>query len=199
MNQEEQKTHKLGRKTPTDNHDDNQGSKKLARTTPANDTFVPKFIVAGYNPATYMEERKDPSVIRGEDVVRPPNHKAWKADRPGESTEEMPLYKSVAKVPTYGSCEDCYSSGPVGKLCIFCHNGTQYKVVLHCHHIIDSVTLAQAMERGHEPARADCCFWWIRDPMFHLNSDGITRCLKKQNDYDHYMANQRKVWDMLPG
>jgi hypothetical protein len=120
------------------------------------------YIVRGYT-----EEQKG-QMIRGEDVVRPENH-MWSGGRGGEHYGAM----STRRCPTYGTCDFCYSSGPVGKFCSNCNpDGKKiekpdklYSVMKATRSItggskeemivLDSQWLSELAGGKHEDARAD--------------------------------------------
>ena len=89
--------------------------------------FVPKTgpqtVVIGY---TDDQNGKD---IREKDVIRAANGKWYTQDELDKFRD-----KSSANCPTYGNCNCCYASGPVGRPCASCQTkeysiskGTYYK------------------------------------------------------------------------
>lgn len=125
-------------------------------------------IVVNYTPD---QEGQD---IRDVDVIRPSNHR-W-CDRGGDEIKEWKCRSNV-RCPTYGSCEICYKSGPVGKDCNECppftDRGPIYQILKNQKNILDSMTIAEMLNKGHETAKAD------RD----VNSQDLNR-LQTFND-DH--------------
>ena len=82
-----------------------------------------KYIVVGY---TEQQQTRN-NDIQEKDVVCPKNHR-W-CFKGGAETKTW-LQKSTQRCPMYGSCDLCYRSGPVGKVCIK-HKGGKYKVIIH--------------------------------------------------------------------
>ena len=91
--------------------------KEDPKTTMAEHTYTPKqlamlppgqrikvYITVGYSPDQPGEW------IQNEDVVHPKYHK-WTVGKEAHAWSS----KSRACCPTYGSCECCFNSGPVGK------------------------------------------------------------------------------------
>ena len=120
-----------------------------------------RFIVVNY---LADQEGQD---IRDEDMVRPLNHRwtdRWTrriSDR-NDTTELGSFYdKSYTGNPTYGSCQYCLKSGPVGKVCNECpiENDLQPGYVILISEdgskLLDSITIAQMLGQGHETAKAD--------------------------------------------
>jgi hypothetical protein len=96
--------------------------------------------------------------IRDEDVVRPKN-KCW-AEHGGEEAKSW-KQQSRAGCPTYGSCQQCMRSGPVGMFCNACYEPESqpgYVVLVNGDKILDSITLANILNQGHEIAKADRYF-----------------------------------------
>jgi hypothetical protein len=155
----------------------------------------PRYIVRDYTtkyPADYEGD------IWHEDVVRPSNHKWQKRD---DSEANDFNLKSEARCPTYGSCEFCFRSGPVGKLCIDCGDDKfegKYKVALYQNCVIDSVTLAEVLEKGHETVRADSTFEWIQTPQMGLSVDQIQINIGHKRNQEETRMIMGKVYNMLP-
>jgi hypothetical protein len=133
-----------------------------------------------------------------EDVVRPTN-KIW--CRTGSEETRTWRLKSSAGCPTYGSCDFCFSSGPVGKRCSKCPEAGFYLVVLYQYYVLDSVALADVMERGHEVAKANRTYQWHRTPTKTFNQEMARIALEKY----HHQRNSReisaiimKILDFLP-
>ena len=111
--------------------------------------------------------------IRAEDVVRPVNHKMA---GPDEVTTWRAL--SADRAPTYGSCANCFRSGPIARLCNNCNednvtlnkNGLHYEILQTRFEngksaALDSITLSEIFRAGHETARADRDVLWLRTPV----------------------------------
>ena len=94
--------------------------------------------------------------IRHEDVVRPSNH-GW-CIQGGDETRRWKL-KSRNTCPTYGSCQYCFKSGPVGKFCNECQQWETsqpgYVILRNGNRLLDSITIAEILNVGHETAMAD--------------------------------------------
>ncbi len=115
---------------------------------------------------TYTDDQKGQD-IREEDVVRPFNH-VW-SGKYSHNDDDWGA-KSKAECPTYGSCQHCYRSGPVGMFC-YEHREetpklTQYMIVRVYHHlhgfiILDSINIAEMLGVGHETAKADRTYAWL--------------------------------------
>jgi hypothetical protein len=136
--------------------------------------------------------------IWDEDVVRPKNCKWCKQG--GEETNSW-LLKSRPRCLIYGSCDFCFSSGPIGKHCTKCNKGGIYLDVLYSGHVMDSLTLAQEMEREHEAAKANLTYQWIRTPTknLHLNLARISmeETYHDHND-EHVKRIMNRIYDMWP-
>ena len=137
--------------------------------------------------------------ILEKDVVRPGN-KRW-CKQGSEETHTWRL-KSSASCPTYGSCDFCFSSGPVGKRCSKCTHEGVFLVVLYHFHVLDSVTLAELMERGHEVAKANRTHQWRRTPTETFGYDRALLSLQKyhprRNSKEEITTTLMKVMNWLP-
>jgi hypothetical protein len=111
-----------------------------------------KHLVKNY---TTDQEGQD---IRDEDVVRPNNHR-WCIQ--GDDEVRTWKRKSTARCPTYGSCTNCLKSGPVDlfcndELCKIKKTPPKYAIMRHGYDkLLDSITIAEMLDRGHETAKAD--------------------------------------------
>ena len=102
--------------------------------------------------------------IQEQDVARPPNHR-WVSPLSKETATWHGL--SRARAPTYGVCSGCFKSGPTGKECNECigtldRKGKTFRYVIMkvwnfggTVQILDSITFAAMLGRGHETAKAD--------------------------------------------
>ena len=117
--------------------------------------------------------------IRDKDVIRPHNHK-WAL------SDEMSTWRNRSndRCPTYGSCVRCFRSGPYGRLCSNCNednvtlkkDGYHYVILQKqarpgVNAVLDSITLSQIVQAGHETAKADREVRWLRTPMKIYTSD----------------------------
>jgi hypothetical protein len=138
------------------------------------DIVKPKFIVKRYSPDQQGQDIKD------EDVVRPSNYRYCYAGSPESIAWK---FKSTARCPTYGSCFVCMRSGPAGKRCNACLSEPPgiYTILLYRGNILDSITLAGICETGHETAKADRTFGWMRDPTKTLDMEEIAMLVQRSN------------------
>jgi hypothetical protein len=86
-------------------------------------------------------------------------NKCW-TEHGGEEAKLWKL-KSRARCPRYGSCQHCMKSGPVGTFCKDCYGPESqpgYVVLVNNGKILDSITLANILNLGHETAKADRYF-----------------------------------------
>jgi hypothetical protein len=126
----------------------------------------PRLIVKSY---TADQQGQD---IKDEDVVRPPNHRWCIAG--GEEIHNRKL-KSAAQCPTYGSCQVCMRNGPAGKRCKGCLSERSgiYTILMYRGNILDSITITGICKTGHETAKADRTYKWLRDPLKLVNMEEI--------------------------
>jgi hypothetical protein len=123
----------------------------------------PEIINKNYTPDQEGQE------IRQEDVVRPLNHKIT-------TMKEVANWKEIGRspAPTYGSCEYCFRSGPLGKRCNRYNNG-EYEAILLLVRAgaiatLDSITISEIMGQAHAVCLADHKMNWNRTPCRHFNS-----------------------------
>jgi hypothetical protein len=97
--------------------------------------------------------------IRQEDVVRPLNRKIT-------TMKEVANWKEISRsrAPSYGSCEYCFRSGPLGKRCNRCNNG-EYEAILllvkgGAIATLDSITMSKIMGQGHKVCLAEHKMNW---------------------------------------
>ncbi len=102
--------------------------------------------------------------IRDEDVVRPSNHRHTEQGKDETHTWKE---KSQSRCPTYGSCNMCYTCGPVGMLCKKCRQPDQggsyeqiYKILFYQQCVLDSITIAKMVGAGQHIAKADRTYQW---------------------------------------
>ena len=153
----------------------------------------PEIINKNYTPDQEGQE------IRQEDVVRPMNHKI--------TTKKEPDWIEISRsrAPTYGSCNCCFRSGPLGKRCNGCNNG-EYQANLHmvkggAIETLDSITMSEIMGQGHEVCLADHKMNWHRTPCRHFNSLCAQRVIdQRYNDIkDEHVRNtlMRTHWTLF--
>jgi hypothetical protein len=98
-----------------------------------------------HNPVTYIVSdycKKYPDDdgnerIYDNNMVRPRNHN-WAGKDEQRKWFYQNGYISRARVPTYGTCQDCWASGPNYQPCQECDKGP-YKLLMYSGYIIDSV------------------------------------------------------------
>ena len=94
--------------------------------------------------------------------------------------QEMRNFGQLSNVtaPTYGNCENCLASGPLGKRCEICHEERNedhmYKmVVLTRCKIVDAEFLSGFAHHPHKRAKADCLVQWVRTPQIDALGAGF--------------------------
>ena len=123
------------------------------------------YIVRGYEP--WMQGR----IVPDDYVVRPRNHK-WCGKYGGETFRAW----STERCPTYGTCNNCYASGPVGLRCVNPECNEHYLVAFHRGNKDFSVTLdlqwiSMFMGASHTLAMADRVQAWLRTPCQYVSTD----------------------------
>ena len=131
----------------------------------------------------YTEDQAGQDIL-DQDVIRAVNGRFY-------TEEEVRNFRlrSRPRCPTYGNCNRCFATGPVGKVCGFCppQHGAGYVVVsVGCMRtrtkpiILDAENLATQMPNNHEVARADRTYSWKRTPsesiefaVFHQIMNGV--------------------------
>jgi hypothetical protein len=154
----------------------------------------PEIINVNYTPD---QEGKE---IRQEDVVRPMNRKIM-------TMKDVAKWEEISRsrAPTYGSCEYCFRSGPLGKRCNCCDNG-KYEVILllvkgGAIAMLDSITVSKIMGQGHKVCLADHKMNWNQTPCRHFNSLCAQLVIdQRYNDVkDEYVRNtlRRTHWSLF--
>jgi hypothetical protein len=154
----------------------------------------PEIINVNYTPD---QEGKE---IRQEDVVPPMNRKIT-------TMKEVAKWKEISRsrAPTYGSCEYCFRSGPLGKRCNRCNN-REYEAILllvkgGAIATLDSITMSKIMGQGHEVCLADHKMNWNRTPCRHFNSLCAQLAIDQRynNIKDKYVRNtlRRTHWSLF--
>ena len=145
------------------------------------------YIVRGYEP------RMRGTQITDDYVVRPRNHK-WCGQFGGEYFRPW----SSARCPTYGTCNNCYGSGPVGMTCVdprceerylvmFANGVHDFKVTL------DSQWISTLVGASHTPAMADRVQDWQTTPCGNLKLDHMKLVIaRKATHLD--TAEERRVF-----
>jgi len=119
-----------------------------------------QFIVVDYT------SDQEGQLIRESDVVRANNGRFY--TREEQTTFK---YKSTAKCPTYGNCNECCASGPAGMYCQICNKrDCVYQIVLLetfplGGKYIDAEFLSHFLQCEHTMARADRKQNWLRTPV----------------------------------
>ena len=113
-------------------------------------------------------------LIRREDEVRPYNGK-W------ASREEILAWhlKSTLGLPTYGTCESCFASGPLESMCTFCGSGHN-RCMKYQGRILDSEYILDHMNRGHQRARANRTHNWVRVDFVDLDEYMVDTVMQRQ-------------------
>jgi hypothetical protein len=114
--------------------------------------MVPQYIIRDYNPTTYGA-----TFIKEEDVVRPWNRKYSQQDR---DQADNWTWRNMAARQTYGTCPQCFQGGPLYDTCNKCGYGHLYWTITFGDHELDSITLANNLERNLVFQRSDKKFVW---------------------------------------
>ena len=142
--------------------------------------------------------------IRPEDVCRPKNHKFFYA---GGAESKIINKMNSPHCPTYGSCEGCLKSGPTGKECDECRDRKHkmyYKIQFYDHNVLDSITIAELVGKGHEVAKGNRMYHWIRTPSDAFNTTVIDIKIRKSlENIDDIIERDRlrmerlgPIWDL---
>jgi len=147
-------------------------------------SFYP--IVIAFKEGQYGQDE-----IKAEDVVRPLNHRYAIRD-----DEEVRTWKkkSHGRMPTYGNCNRCYKSGPLGKKCNECAHDhrTGYVIMVYDYEkILDAITLATILKKGHETARADRPYCQGQDRMQDFNILRTARIMHR--DIESYTTREQNT------
>ena len=127
------------------------------------------------------------------DLIRARTNGSW------YTTEEMNNWvkKSVARCPTYGTCESCYRAGPMGDTCESCPNyefkmirlvGEQFPGGL----VLDSAKIQRIMNKQNEvfpKAKANRTYAWFNIPTSNWNQhwrEVVQNYFFKKNVNDTY-------------
>ena len=109
--------------------------------------------------------------IRPNDVVRPINRRyTIKCDNEVKAWQ----YLSRGRMPTYGNCQRCYKSGPLGKYCNECsttHKGPGYVIMTYGEKILDAITISEILQKNQETAKADRIYKSGMDRMKRFDTD----------------------------
>jgi hypothetical protein len=157
-------------------------------------TNPPEIINVNYTPDQEGQE------LRQEEVVRPMNRKIT-------TMKDVAKWEEISRsrAPTYGSCEYCFRSGPLGKRCNQCDHG-KYEVSLllvkgGATETLDSITMSEIMGQGHKVCLADHKMNWNRTPCRHFNSLCAQLVIdQRYNDIkDEYVRNtlRRTLWSLF--
>jgi hypothetical protein len=169
----------------------------------------PKDVLTGYNRVKYFVEdycKKYPDDrgdqrIHAEDVVRPRNHKwADEAEQSkwtssfwcGSEMNNDMMIKYERRAPTYGTCAECWASGPSYQPCEECDRGP-YMPLDITGHIIDSQTVAEKMKKPHHTARAGLTYIETRTET--MKFDGPRIRLQLIHDFEEENPYIRDEWD----
>ena len=126
--------------------------------------------------------------IRDEDVIR---------SRQGFfcTEEEIAAFKLKSKdrCPTYGNCNKCWSSGPVGKMCTFCTDppdrniGHQVIFMINTAErtprmILDAEGISDACGANHKIAKGKSTCRWLSTPTRTIEAEDIAPKLDQAVD-----------------
>ena len=125
--------------------------------------------------------------IRRSDEVRPHNGK-W-AGREEYASWHL---KSTLGLPTYGTCEYCFASGPLESMCTFCGSG-HYRCMKYQGRILDAEYISQHLLRGHQRARANRMHNWVRVEFLNLDVYMIDAMLQRKYDYIENEAEKKNL------
>ena len=138
-----------------------------------------------HNVLGYTSDQEGQDILP-QDVVRPINLR-WCTI--GSDEAKTWRYRNHAGSLTYGSCQSCFSSGPLGLSCRDCH-AERYVIVKTGMKIVDSVTLAQLLQKGHTTAKADQYYSRKMQHVQRLNDDLLELLISKR--YRHIIDNAEK-------
>ena len=125
--------------------------------------------------------------IRRTDEVRPYNGK-W------ASREEILAWhlKSTLGLPTYGTCEYCFASGPLESMCTFCGSGHN-RCMKYQGRILDSEYISDHMNQGHQRARANRMHNWVRVDFLDLNEYMVDTVMQRQYEDVQNEAEKKRL------
>ena len=150
-----------------------------------------RYIIRGYNPQTYGQE-----YIKEEDVVRPSNHRYT---RERDITNNW-TQKSRAGHATYGTCDECFDSGPVLKTCRYCGRGQVYLIFRFGNVELDSIELSERLERDLLFQRADRTCEWTNPAVKYVDVQFLQNAVGHNRDLTEERRSMifNEVMDMLP-
>jgi len=101
--------------------------------------------------------------------------------------------KSNDRCPTYGNCNKCWSSGPVGKMCTFCADppdcniGCQVVFMIDTaertpRKILDAERVSDAYGANHKIAKGRSTHRWLRTPTQTIEAEDVTPKLDQAVD-----------------
>jgi hypothetical protein len=135
--------------------------------------------------------------MHAEDVVRPCNHKwaytaeqsKWISSYFGDSNDVELYYERRA--PTYGTCEECWASGPSYQPCQECDKVLCMPLELRGY-IIDSQTMGEKMKKPHHTARAGLTYNQICTDTMTFNRPAIKLKLDRDfnKEHSHWVDNE---------
>ena len=151
----------------------------------------PSYIIRGYNPHTY-----GCFSIKAEDVVRPFTFKYTQEVARDYNWNE----RSMVGHATYGTCVECFMSGPVWHTCHTCGEDQVYTLLFFGHEMLDSVTLSNRLELGHLVAKANRTFNWTQPAITFVNIEWLQAAVGHNRTHTKENRNRifNKVMDMLP-
>jgi hypothetical protein len=125
--------------------------------------------------------------IRRTDEVRPYNGK-W-ASR--EEIVNWPL-KSTLGLPTYGTCEYCFASGPLESMCTFCGSG-HYRCMKYAGRILDAEYISTHFLVGHQRARANRMHNWVRIEFVNLDVYMVDTVMQRKYEDVQNEAERKRM------
>lgn len=156
----------------------------LSRTKP-----VP--IIVGY------DESMRGKLISKEHVIRAKNGYYY-------TEEECMAFRqrSTAGCPTYGNCNKCFQSGPVGQRCNRCRSrNSGYMIIVtqppkKPQLVIDAEYFGKMCGEGHQVAMADRVHKWIEPPTYFLAMDDCFMVtLRGHSDIKDPQEQHRLRWE----
>lgn len=107
--------------------------------------------------------------------------------------------RSTAGCPTYGNCNRCFRSGPVGLMCSRCHiQNSVYTIMTtqrphESHLVMDAEYLGRLCGQGHEDAMADRVPNWDEPPTQFLAMDDCFMVMLKGHLDLEDLTEQRQL------
>jgi hypothetical protein len=144
-----------------------------------------QYILVDYT-QNYDQDTGNDMIRRG-DEVRPYNGR-W------AKPEEILTWhlKSTLGLPTYGTCEYCFASGPLESMCTFCGSG-HHRCMKYQGRILDSEYISSHMSQEHQRARANRMHNWVRVDFVDLNEYMVNTVMQRKYDYIENEAEKNRL------